>query len=104
MRDRLGITLGGLQLRQLRARIVHQARYAAQIGIHPVTLNRVLSGTVQPSLGLLRKICDGVGLEPHARIVIEIRPKEGADSKAMRRAQERMQGSGEAGDDARDEG
>ena len=70
-----GVRLGPRVLRKLNARIIHQGRFAAQLGINQVTLSRVLSGTRAPSRSLLKKICDALDLDVEVRVVAKVWPK-----------------------------
>lgn len=70
-----GITLGPRVLRKLNARIIHQGEFAAQLGIHYVTISRILTGTLPPSKSMLKKICDALDLDVEVRVVAKVWPK-----------------------------
>lgn len=70
-----GVALGPRVLRKLNARIVHQGQFAAQIGVHEVTISRVLNGVRMPSRSLLKKICNALDLEVEVRVVARVWPK-----------------------------
>lgn len=89
-----GVKLSPRVLRKLNARVVHQGNFAKQIGVHFVTISRVMTGTRSPSRSLLKKICHALDLEVEVRVVAKVwpkgeRPTKAGDSLAIEESQER---------------